>query len=194
MTENQQKLFNLIGHIPQWKHLTELPDEICKTLYHMALSLRGGGFLPIEAKVKIDRLSQMSKDEVISAYLLSNMYTYQKIDHLKTATDLKRFLQPGMFLEQTRFTPKHEFNHLKVVQVSRSNRIVFLRLHDGKESELPWSPASQFRFEADRIVVHHQGTDLFHLKPIYRQVENDVDWYSLLDKTRQIQINQGEQQ
>jgi hypothetical protein len=51
---NQTKLFNLIGHIPKWKHLAELPDEVCEVLCEMAMSLKGEGFPAIAAKVNFE--------------------------------------------------------------------------------------------------------------------------------------------
>jgi len=65
---NQTKLFNLIGHIPKWKHLAELPDEVCKVLCEMAISLKGGGYLAITAKVNFEKLSTLSTERVLAGF------------------------------------------------------------------------------------------------------------------------------
>lgn len=65
---NQTKLFNLIGHIPKWKHLAELPDKVCEVLCEMAMSLKAGGFSAIAAKVNFEKLSALSTERVLAGF------------------------------------------------------------------------------------------------------------------------------
>lgn len=65
---HQQQLFDLLP--PRYQHLAELPDEICESLIPLAEYLRIGGYgiYPYQASVKFEKLSTMSRDDILAAW------------------------------------------------------------------------------------------------------------------------------
>lgn len=65
---SQAQLAKLISRVPRWKHLAELPDEVCEYLVELAQAVRGDGLIPIQAKCNLDKLAAMKRSEVLKAF------------------------------------------------------------------------------------------------------------------------------
>ena len=66
MTENQELLKRMLP--PYYHQLCELPDEICKQLTTFAHYVTGDGLYAIQARIKLQKLLSMTKQEIIETF------------------------------------------------------------------------------------------------------------------------------
>ena len=121
------------------------------------------------------------------AALSSEDYQYLDISQIENASQLRKFLQPGMVLEQTRFHPKSEFNHLCIQKVT-AKEISFNKLGFDQQGVISFSPASKWVFEPDAIsvwlVLAQISVQCYALRIAERGDLDDADWSALLDQVR----------
>jgi len=121
------------------------------------------------------------------AALSSEDYQYVDVSQIKNASQLRKFLQPGMVLEQTRFHPKSEFNHLCIQKVT-AKEISFNKLGFDQQGVISFSPASKWLFDSEGISVWnsmaHLSVQCYALKIVERSDLDDADWSVLLDQVR----------
>jgi hypothetical protein len=87
MISHQQKLSQLLNHCPKFYHLAEMSPEICEALCELGLALHTGGFDAIQASVKLQKLSQMSRQEIEDAFTIYQKKQMSKMQQHQQAWD-----------------------------------------------------------------------------------------------------------
>lgn len=118
----------------------------------------------------------------------SEHYQYLDVSQIKNASQLRKMLQPGMVLEQIRFHPNSEFNHLCIQKVT-AKEVRFSKIGSDQQGTISFSPASKWLFESDSISVWnnmgHLSVQCYALRIAARGDLDDADWVALLDQVRQ---------